>query len=99
MQAGNVLRRLVKWLMGDKKRARLTTNEVSTAMTDDYPRIARITLWACVGFFIIMIAWASLAQIDEVTRGDGRAIPSSRLQKIQNLEGALSLRCLSMRER
>lgn len=89
MQAGNFIRRLVKWLMGDKKRARLTTNEVSTSMIDDYPRIARITLWACVGFFIIMIAWASLAQIDEVTRGDGRAIPSSRLQKIQNLEGGI----------
>jgi len=89
MQAGNLPRRLVKWLMGDKKRTRLSTNEVSSAMTDDYPRIARITLWACVGFFIIMITWASLAQIDEVTRGDGRAIPSSRLQKIQNLEGGI----------
>ncbi|MCS3432904.1 HlyD family type I secretion periplasmic adaptor subunit [Klebsiella sp. BIGb0407] len=89
MRVGNLPRRLVKWLMGDKKRTRFATNEVSSAMTDDYPRVARITLWACVGFFIIMIVWASLAQIDEVTRGDGRAIPSSRLQKIQNLEGGI----------
>lgn len=29
------------------------------------------------------------ALIDEVTRGDGKAIPSSRLQKIQNLEGGI----------
>ena len=36
-----------------------------------------------------MIAWAALAEIDEVTRGDGKAIPSSRLQKIQNLEGGI----------
>lgn len=36
-----------------------------------------------------MILWASLASIDEVTRGEGRAIPSSRLQKVQNLEGGI----------
>ncbi|MBS0850026.1 HlyD family type I secretion periplasmic adaptor subunit [Citrobacter sp. JGM124] len=64
-------------------------NPVSDGLTDDYPRIARITLWVSVAFFIVMIIWASLAEIDEVTRGDGRAIPSSRLQKIQNLEGGI----------
>src|SRR5690606_40378717 len=31
----------------------------------------------------------SFAQVEEVTRGDGKAIPSSRLQKIQNLEGGI----------
>lgn len=89
MRVGNIPGRLVKWFIGDKNTAKSAADEVNTALIDDYPRIARITLWACLGFFIIMIIWASLAEIDEVTRGDGRAIPSSRLQKIQNLEGGI----------
>ncbi|MFV0263657.1 MAG: HlyD family type I secretion periplasmic adaptor subunit [Kluyvera sp.] len=79
----------MKWLFGDKNASTLTANEVNKALIDDSPRVVRITLWAILGFFIIMITWASLADIDEVTRGDGKAIPSSRLQKIQNLEGGI----------
>ena len=80
---------LLKWLFGDKNGATITTNEVNKALLDDSPRVVRITLWVILGFFIIMITWASLAEIDEVTRGEGKAIPSSRLQKIQNLEGGI----------
>lgn len=83
------LNRLVKWLFGDKNGPTLAANEVNKALIDDSPRVVRITLWAILGFFIVMIAWASLAEIDEVTRGDGKAIPSSRLQKVQNLEGGI----------
>ena len=89
MRNANRLTRFMKWLFGDKNASTLTANEVNKALIDDSPRVVRITLWAILGFFIIMIAWASLADIDEVTRGDGKAIPSSRLQKIQNLEGGI----------
>ncbi|WP_285130206.1 HlyD family type I secretion periplasmic adaptor subunit [Leclercia adecarboxylata] len=83
------LSRLLSWLSGDKKPAPFTTNEVNKALLDDAPRVVRVTLWAILVFFIAMILWASLASIDEVTRGEGRAIPSSRLQKVQNLEGGI----------
>ncbi|MCU6679066.1 HlyD family type I secretion periplasmic adaptor subunit [Leclercia tamurae] len=83
------LSRLMSWLSGDKQPAPFTTNEVNKALLDDAPRVVRVTLWAIFAFFIAMILWASLANIDEVTRGEGRAIPSSRLQKIQNLEGGI----------
>ena len=79
MRNANRLNRLMKWLFGDKNTATLTANEVNKALLDDSPRVVRITLWAILGFFIVMITWASLADIDEVTRGDGKAIPSSRL--------------------
>jgi len=79
----------MSWLSGDKQPAPFTTNEVNKALLDDAPRVVRVTLWAILVFFIAMILWASLASIDEVTRGEGRAIPSSRLQKVQNLEGGI----------
>ncbi|MFH0476470.1 HlyD family type I secretion periplasmic adaptor subunit [Kluyvera ascorbata] len=89
MRNANRINRLKAWLLGDKNTSTLAANEVNKALIDDSPRVVRITLWAILGFFIIMIAWAALAEIDEVTRGDGKAIPSSRLQKIQNLEGGI----------
>lgn len=89
MQIVDLLSRLMSWLFGDKKTSPLAINEVNQALLDDSPRVIRITLWAIFIFFILMIGWASFADIDEVTRGEGRAIPSSRLQKIQNLEGGI----------
>lgn len=89
MRIVEMLSRLMSWLSGDKQPAPFTTNEVNKALLDDAPRVVRVTLWAIFAFFIAMILWASLASIDEVTRGEGRAIPSSRLQKVQNLEGGI----------
>ncbi|WP_166358428.1 HlyD family type I secretion periplasmic adaptor subunit [Pseudomonas akapageensis] len=63
--------------------------EVSKALIDDAPRIVRLTIWAVIGFFLFLVVWAHLAVIDEVTRGEGKAIPSSKIQKIQNLEGGI----------
>nr|WP_153475447.1 MULTISPECIES: HlyD family type I secretion periplasmic adaptor subunit [Pseudomonas] len=63
--------------------------EVNKALIEDAPRVIRLTIWAIIAFFIFLVVWAGFSQIDEVTRGDGKAIPSSKLQKIQNLEGGI----------
>nr|WP_239649108.1 HlyD family type I secretion periplasmic adaptor subunit [Kosakonia radicincitans] len=84
-----MLSRLMGWLFGDRKSSPIAINEVNQAVIDDSPRVMRITLWAIFAFFICMFFWSALADIDEVARGEGRAIPSARLQKIQNLEGGI----------
>jgi adhesin transport system membrane fusion protein len=38
---------------------------------------------------IVLIVWAALAKVDEVTRGDGRVIPSRQLQVVQSLDGGV----------
>ncbi|WP_375748914.1 HlyD family type I secretion periplasmic adaptor subunit [Vibrio sp. HN007] len=53
------------------------------------PKNARILLWVMVLFFAFAVGWASWAQIDKVTVGEGKIIPSSQLQVVQNLEGGL----------
>ncbi|MFC5342833.1 HlyD family efflux transporter periplasmic adaptor subunit [Brevundimonas staleyi] len=50
---------------------------------------ARPILWVCVGLVVIFIAWASWATVDEVARGEGKVVPSSRVQIIQSLEGGI----------
>ncbi len=63
--------------------------DVRKALSEDAPRVVRLTIWSLVGFFLFALLWAGFAQVDEVTRGDGKAIPSSKLQKVQNLEGGI----------
>ncbi|QEM92362.1 HlyD family type I secretion periplasmic adaptor subunit [Kosakonia radicincitans] len=89
MRIVDMLSRLMGWLFGDRKSSPIAINEVNQAVIDDSPRVMRITLWAIFAFFICMFFWSALADIDEVARGEGRAIPSARLQKIQNLEGGI----------
>jgi len=47
--------------------------------------IVRVALVAVV----LLIVWAALARIDEITRGDGKVIPSKQLQVIQSLDGGV----------
>ncbi len=37
----------------------------------------------------LLIIWASFAEVDEVTRGEGRVIPSSQLQVVQAVDGGV----------
>lgn len=40
----------------------------------------------CVG---VLVLWASFAKIDQVTRGSGKVIPSSKVQTIQSLDNGI----------
>jgi adhesin transport system membrane fusion protein len=38
---------------------------------------------------LLLLVWAALAQVDEVTRGEGKVIPSKQLQVVQSLDGGV----------
>lgn len=46
-----------------------------------------IIVTTAIGFFLFLI-WASIAQVDEVTRGEGKVIPSSKLQVVTAADAA-----------
>jgi membrane fusion protein, adhesin transport system len=50
---------------------------------------AHLLLIVIAAFFVAFFAWASWAELDEVTRGEGKVIPSSQVQVVQNLEGGI----------
>lgn len=64
-------------------------NEVDVALEEQAPFAARLLLWTLLALLIGGIGWAYFATLEEVTRGEGKAIPSSKIQKIQNLEGGI----------
>lgn len=54
------------------------------------PRLsASLLLFAILLFFVIAVTWASFAEIEEVTRGRGKVVPSRELQVVQSLEGGI----------
>lgn len=66
-------------------------------------RVSSVPLWlrATTTALALSVAgavgWAALAQVEEVTRGEGRVIPASRIQLVQNLEGGI-VRRIATRE-
>ena len=64
-------------------------NSLSAAILNRAPskvsRVLKIWLFTIFAF----IVWASFAEIDEITRGDGDVIPYGQNQIIQNLEGGI----------
>jgi membrane fusion protein, adhesin transport system len=53
------------------------------------PLRARALLYTIALVMLLLIVWAALAQIDEVTRGEARVVPSRQLQVVQSLDGGM----------
>ena len=51
--------------------------------------LSHLVLWCTLLIVLVAIVWANFAQLDEITRAEGRVIPSSQVQVIQNLEGGI----------
>ncbi|MDI1349362.1 HlyD family type I secretion periplasmic adaptor subunit [Aquabacterium sp.] len=58
---------------------------MSTVGTQRAQKLVRSALLVVV----LLIVWASLAQVDEVTKGEAKVIPSKQLQVIQSLDGGV----------
>ena len=63
--------------------------DADLAMLRQEPLRARVLLRSIGIVFVIFIIWAAFAQLDEVTRGEGRVIPSRQLQILQSIDGGL----------
>jgi membrane fusion protein, adhesin transport system len=61
----------------------------TAAIMEQTPQRSRALLYAIVFFIIIIMIWAAYAELDEVTKGNGKVIPSQKIQVIQNLEGGI----------
>ncbi|GEM75765.1 HlyD family type I secretion periplasmic adaptor subunit [Vibrio sagamiensis] len=64
-------------------------DDKTAALILNTPTSARAMLWVIILFFIAAVIWAAWAKIDKVTVGQGKVIPSSQVQIVQNLEGGL----------
>ncbi|MFP5413911.1 MAG: HlyD family type I secretion periplasmic adaptor subunit [Gammaproteobacteria bacterium] len=61
----------------------------SEAVLLQAPGLHRRLLWSLCVVVLVLLVWAYFATVDEFTRGEGRIVPSSEVQIVQNLEGGI----------
>jgi len=82
-------------LSKELKKSRLDVHDLqymsslSEAVLQKSPKKSKYILWLVTLAFGWLIFWASQAELDEITRGEGKIIPSHQLQVVQNLEGGI----------
>ena len=63
--------------------------DADLAILNQEPLRARVLLRSIGIVFVLFVAWAAIAQLDEVTRGEGKVIPSKQIQILQSIDGGL----------
>ncbi|UWQ53057.1 HlyD family type I secretion periplasmic adaptor subunit [Leisingera caerulea] len=57
--------------------------------TAETPRSASRIIYLALAAVLTFLIWAAFASIDEIVRGEGQVVSSSRAQIVQNLEGGI----------
>ena len=59
------------------------------AIAEQTPHGARLVVWFSVLAMLVLLVWSAFARLDEVTRGEGKVIPSRQVQVLQSLDGGI----------
>lgn len=86
-----MLKKFAEWRAANRYRTEDQNflNDVNAANLYELPLQSHLILWSSFAFVVIALIWAGFATVDEVTRGQGKTIPSSQVQVVQNLEGGI----------
>ncbi|MFM9834963.1 MAG: HlyD family type I secretion periplasmic adaptor subunit [Methylophilaceae bacterium] len=80
---------LERWAPIETKEDLPWEQEADLAILEQTPLRAKKILYWMLGALAVLITWSAFTKIDEVTRGEGRVIPSKQVQVIQSLDGGI----------
>jgi membrane fusion protein, adhesin transport system len=80
---------LEKWAPSKTAADRAWVEDAELAMLEQAPLRAKKILYSMIIVLIMLVAWAGLTEIDEITRGEGRVIPSQQVQIVQSYDGGI----------
>jgi len=63
--------------------------DIRTTILVESQRGGRSIIWLTLILLVCAVWWAAVSEVEEVTRGLGKVIPSSQVQIVQNLEGGI----------
>jgi adhesin transport system membrane fusion protein len=63
--------------------------EAELAILNQAPLRAKKILYGMLFVLIALLAWAGFTKIEEITRGEGRVIPSKQVQIVQSFDGGI----------
>ncbi|HEY9240109.1 MAG TPA: biotin/lipoyl-binding protein, partial [Burkholderiaceae bacterium] len=64
-------------------------SEAGELMSRASTRRAQTIVHAAVLVVVLLLVWAALAEVDEITQGEARVISSRQLQLVQSLDGGV----------
>lgn len=64
-------------------------DEAAELMSRERTQRAQKIVRAALASVVLLLVWAGFAEVDEVTRGEGRVVPSRQLQVVQSLDGGV----------
>ena len=64
-------------------------SDADWAVLQQEPLRARALLRISAVVIVLLILWAAFAEIDEVTRGQGKVVPTSQVQIVQSVDGGV----------
>lgn len=64
-------------------------SDIRTTILIQSPRGGQMIVWMTLVLLALLVYWMYVSEIDEITRGTGKVIPSSQIQVVQNLEGGI----------
>lgn len=62
---------------------------IDRLLKEQEPRGSTLLIWLSIFVVLALVTWAYFAWIDEVVRGEGKVVPSSQIQVVQNLDGGV----------
>lgn len=78
-----------RWLAPMNDQTQDWLNDADWARVQQEPLRARALLYAIAITFVALLLWAAVAHVDEVVHGEGRVIPSQKLQVLQSYDGGV----------
>ncbi|MGZ8984670.1 MAG: HlyD family type I secretion periplasmic adaptor subunit [Methylotenera sp.] len=80
---------LDRWVPTEAKADLDWDQEADLEILEQTPLKAKLLLYSIASILGVILVWAWFAEVDEVTRGEGRVIPSKQVQIIQSLDGGI----------
>ena len=76
--------------LGDDKEEDLEFIFSSYANSNEKPGTTSKSIFLIIsGIFIVFLLWAAFSEIDELARGNGKVIPTDKVQTVQSLDGGI----------
>lgn len=82
-------RTLSSWRQDDGRMDAGFSGDADRAILEQEPLRARMLVNSLGVVFLLAVLWAGLSEIDEITKGEGKVIPSRQLQIMQSLDGGV----------
>jgi adhesin transport system membrane fusion protein len=80
---------LSRWIPRENSEEMDWVSDADWARIQQEPLRARFVLRWIGGILVVLLLWAAFAEVDEISRGQGKVIPSRQLQVMQAVDGGV----------